>query len=144
MNHLAALLNVISDIDIPTKLSHEIFESYLGQYFQLVGLNDDMRVSEQDFEHMQEIAFALGLSEKEFEKIMTEEEKEEEKKEKEENKEEEKEKKVKNKKEDDESSKDQNDTYEDSEEKANETDMTNHINRWFGGGENRNNSNFLF
>ena len=76
MNHLAALLNVITDIDIPKKLSHEIFESYLGQFFQLVGDKDDMKVSDQDFEHMQEIAFALGISEKEFEKIMTEEEEE--------------------------------------------------------------------
>ena len=142
MNHLAALLNVISDIDIPTKLSHEIFESYLGQYFQLVGANDDMKVSEQDFEHMQEIAFALGISEKEFEKIMTEEEeekKEEPKKEKEEIK-----AKKKTKEEDEELPETHDDVYEKPEEKADETDMTNHINRWFGGGENRNNSNFLF
>ena len=140
MNHLAALLNVITDIDIPKKLSHEIFESYLGQYFQLVGANNDMKVSEQDFEHMQEIAFALGISEKEFEKIMTEEE--EEKKE-EETKEEPKTKK-KAKEEDEELPDAHDDIYEKPEEKADETDMTNHINRWFGGGENRNNSNFLF
>ena len=140
MNHLAALLNVITDIDIPKKLSHEIFESYLGQYFQLVGANNDMKVSEQDFEHMQEIAFALGISEKEFEKIMTEEEEE---KKGEEKKEEPKTKK-KAKEEDEELPDAHDDIYEKPEEKADETDMTNHINRWFGGGENRNNSNFLF
>ena len=141
MNHLAALLNVITDINIPKKLSHEIFESYLGQYFQLVGANDDMKVSDQDFEHMQEIAFALGISEKEFEKIMTEEE--EEKKE-EETKEEPKTKK-KAKEEDEELPDAHDDIYEKPEEKADETDMTNHINRWFGGGkDNRNNTNFLF
>ena len=126
MNHLAALLNVISDIDIPTKLSHEIFESYLGQYFQLVGANDDMKVSEQDFEHMQEIAFALGISEKEFEKIMTEEETEE--------KEETKSKKTTKaekdeKEEDDDLPEVHDDMFENPEEKADETDMTNHINR---------------
>ena len=140
MNHLAALLNVITDIDIPKKLSHEIFESYLGQYFQLVGANNDMKVSEQDFEHMQEIAFALGISEKEFEKIMTEEEEE---KKGEEKKEEPKTKK-KAKEEDEELPDAHDDIYEKPEEKADETDMTNHINRWFGGGEKRNNTNFLF
>ena len=140
MNHLAALLNVLSDIDIPNKLSHEIFESYLGQYFQLVGANNDMKVSDQDFEYMQEVAFALGISEKEFEKIMTEEE--EEKKE-EETKEEPKTKK-KAKEEDEELPDAHDDIYEKPEEKADETDMTNHINRWFGGGEKRNNTNFLF
>jgi len=132
MNHLAALLNVLSDIDIPTKLSHEIFESYLGQYFQLVEANDDMKVSDKDFEYMQEVAFSLGISEKEFEKIMTEEEKEKE----------EKEEKKETKREDELEVHD--DEFEKPEEKANETDMTNHINRWFGGGENRNNTNFLF
>ncbi len=142
MNHLAALLNVITDIDIPKKLSHEIFESYLGQYFQLVGANDDMKVSDQDFEHMQEIAFALGISEKEFEKIMTEEEDEKKEESKFENKKEAKDKKET--KEDDELPEVHDDIYEKPEEEANETDMTNHINRWFGGGENRNNSNFLF
>ena len=140
MNHLAALLNVIADIDIPKKLSHEIFESYLGQYFQLIGENNNMEVSDQDFGHMQEVAFALGISEKEFEKIMTEEE--EEKKE-EETKEEPKTKK-KAKEEDEELPDAHDDIYEKPEEKADEIDMTNHINRWFGGGENRNNSNFLF
>ena len=135
MNHLAALLNVISDIDIPTKLSHEIFESYLGQNFQLVGANDDMKVSDKDFEYMQEVAFSLGISEKEFEKIMTEEEKEKEEKE-------EKEEEKETKKEDE--PKVHDDEFEKPEEKADETDMTNHINRWFGGGENRNNTNFLF
>ena len=141
MNHLAALLNVITDIDIPKKLSHEIFESYLGQYFQLVGANDDMKVSDQDFEHMQEIAFALGISEKEFEKIMTEEE--EEKKEEPKTKDK-KETKAENEKENDELPEAHDDIYEKPEEKADETDMTNHINRWFGGGDNRNNTNFLF
>ena len=135
MNHLAALLNVLSDIDIPKKLSHEIFESYLGQYFQLIGENNNMEVSEQDFGHMQEVAFALGISEKEFEKIMTEEE--------EEKKEEEK-KEVSDKKETDELPETQNHTDKKPEEKADETDMTNHINRWFGGENNRNNTNFLF
>ena len=130
MNHLAALLNVITDIDIPKKLSHEIFESYLGQYFQLVGANNDMKVSEQDFEHMQEIAFALGISEKEFEKIMTEEEEEK--------------KEVKDKKETNELPETHDHADEEPEEKADEIDMTNHINRWFGGGDNRNNTNFLF
>ena len=137
MNHLAALLNVLSDIDIPNKLSHEIFESYLGQYFQLIGENNNMEVSEQDFGHMQEVAFALGISEKEFEKIMTEEE-EEEKKEESETKD-----KKEAKKETEEPPEAHNDTQEKPEEKADETDMTNHINRWFGG-DNRNNSNFLF
>ena len=141
MNHLAALLNVISDIDIPTKLSHEIFESYLGQFFQLVGDKNDMKVSEQDFEHMQEIAFALGISEKEFEKIMTEEGETEEK-------EETKSKKTTKakkdeKEEDDDLPEVHDDVFEKPEEKADETDMTNHINRWFGG-DNRNNTNFLF
>ena len=136
MNHLAALLNVISDIDIPTKLSHEIFESYLGQFFQLVGDKNDMKVSEQDFEHMQEIAFALGISEKEFEKIMTEEEKEEKKESKEKDK-------KKEEKDDDDLPEVHDDVFEQPEEKADETDMTNHINRWFGG-DNRNNTNFLF
>ena len=134
MNHLAALLNVLSDIDIPNKLSHEIFESYLGQYFQLVGANNDMKVSDQDFEYMQEVAFALGISEKEFEKIMTEEEEE---------KEEEK-KEVKDKKETNELPETHDHADEEPEEKADETDMTNHINRWFGGENNRNNTNFLF
>jgi len=139
MNHLAALLNVISDIDIPTKLSHEIFESYLGQFFQLVGDKNDMKVSEEDFEHMQEIAFALGISEKEFEKIMTEEEEE-----KKEDKKEPKEKdKKKEEKDDDDLPEVHDDVLEQPEEKADETDMTNHINRWFGG-DNRNNTNFLF
>ena len=128
MNHLAALLNVLSDIDIPNKLSHEIFEAYLGQFFQLVGDKDNMKVSEQDFEHMQEIAFALGISEKEFEKIMTEEEEEEE--EKKEAKKEEDELEV------------HDDAFEKSEE-ADETEMTGYINRWIGG-DNRNNTNFLF
>ena len=132
MNHLAALLNVISDIDIPKKLSHEIFESYLGQFFQLVGDKNDMKVSEQDFEHMQEIAFALGISEKEFEKIMTEEEEEEEEK--------------KEKKETKKENEDELEVYDDdteNSEEADETEMTGYINRWIGG-ENRNNSNFLF
>ena len=142
MNHLAALLNVLSDIDIPTKLSHEIFESYLGQYFQLIGENNNMEVSEQDFGHMQEVAFALGISEKEFEKIMTEEGETEEK-------EETKSKKTTKakkdeKEEDDDLPEVHDDVFEKPEEKADETDMTNHINRWFGGGENRNNTNFLF
>ena len=132
MNHLAALLNVLSDIDIPNKLSHEIFESYLGQFFQLVGDKDDMKVSDQDFEHMQEIAFALGISEKEFEKIMTEEEEEEEEKEEQ-----------SKSKEQDQESEDLDDTYDASEEKADETEMTGYINRWIGG-DNRNNTNFLF
>ena len=123
MNHLAALLNVLSDIDIPKKLAHEVFESYLGQFFQLVGDKDNMKVSEQDFEHMQEIAFALGISEKEFEKIMTEEEEE--------------------KKENENKSETDSNDFEKPEEEADETDMTNHINRWFGG-DNRNNTNFLF
>ena len=130
MNHLAALLNVLSDIDIPNKLSHEIFESYLGQYFQLVGANNDMKVSDQDFEYMQEVAFALGISEKEFEKIMTEEEEEK--------------KEVKDKKETNELPETHDHADEEPEEKADEIDMTNHINRWFGGGDNRNNTNFLF
>jgi hypothetical protein len=140
MNHLAALLNVITDIDIPTKLSHEIFESYLGQFFQLVGDKDDMKVSDQDFEHMQEIAFALGISEKEFEKIMTEEEEEQ----KEETKEKDKKKNKKEEEQNDELPEAHDDIYEKPEEEANETDMTNHINRWFGGDNNRNNTNFLF
>ena len=140
MNHLAALLNVLSDIDIPTKLSHEIFESYLGQYFQLVGDKDDMKVSDQDFEHMQEIAFALGISEKEFEKIMTEEEEEQ----KEETKEKDKKKNKKEEEQNDELPEIHDDIYEKPEEEANETDMTNHINQWFGGDNNRNNTNFLF
>ena len=135
MNHLAALLNVLSDIDIPTKLSHEIFESYLGQYFQLIGENNNMEVSEQDFGHMQEVAFALGISEKEFEKIMTEEEEEEEKKEESETKD-----KKETKKETEEPPEVHNDTQEKPEEKADEIDMTNHINRWFGGENNRNKS----
>ena len=139
MNHLAALLNVISDIDIPTKLSHEIFESYLGEFFQLVGTNDEMKVSDEDFEHMQEIAFALGISEKEFEKIMTEEEEEKDKKETKEKDEKEK------KKDDDELPEAHDDIYEKPEERANDTEMTGYINRWIGGtGEDRNNSNFLF
>ena len=141
MNHLAALLNVLSDIDIPTKLSHEIFESYLGQYFQLVEANDDMKVSDKDFEYMQEVAFSLGISEKEFEKIMTEEGETEEK-------EETKSKKTTKakkdeKEEDDDLPEVHDDVFEKPEEKADETDMTNHINRWFGG-DNRNNTNFLF
>ena len=140
MNHLAALLNVITDIDIPKKLSHEIFESYLGQFFQLVGDKDDMKVSDQDFEHMQEIAFALGISEKEFEKIMTEEEEEQ----KEETKEKDKKKNKKEEEQNDELPEAHDDIYEKPEEEANETDMTNHINRWFGGDNNRNNTNFLF
>ena len=140
MNHLAALLNVITDIDIPKKLSHEIFESYLGQFFQLVGDKDDMKVSDQDFEYMQEIAFALGISEKEFEKIMTEEEEEQ----KEETKEKDKKKNKKEEEQNDELPEAHDDIYEKPEEEANETDMTNHINRWFGGDNNRNNTNFLF
>ena len=75
MNHLAELLNVLSTMEIQKPLATQVFEAYLSDYFQLVEENNNKKVSEQDFETMQEVAHALGLNEDEFHSIMETDEK---------------------------------------------------------------------
>jgi len=75
MNHLAALLNVLTTMEIEKPLATQVFEAYLSDYFQLVEENSNKKISEQDFETMQEVAHALGLNEDEFHSIMETDEK---------------------------------------------------------------------
>lgn len=77
MKHLSALLNVLSEIEIGEEISKQIFESYLSEYFQLL-TEDNLKITEEDFDHMQQVAYSLGISEEDFEKMMTEESEEEE------------------------------------------------------------------
>lgn len=65
MNHFNALLNVLEIIEIEKETSKQILESYIVQFLQLAVSNGES-VSEEDFKNMQEVAVALGLSEKEF------------------------------------------------------------------------------
>ena len=74
MNHLAAVLNVMSMIDIEKGLQKHLFEQYLSDFFQLL---EEGKVSESDYETMQEIAHAIGLNENEFNEIMEEDSKKE-------------------------------------------------------------------
>lgn len=75
MNHLSALLNVMESIEIDKEMGIEIFEKYLSEFLQLT-FNDKTPIKDEDLDVMKEIAFALGLSEKEFEKIFDMEENE--------------------------------------------------------------------
>lgn len=80
MNHLAAVLNVMSMVDIEKDLQKHLFEQYLSDFFQLL---EEGKVSESDYETMQEIAHAIGLNENEFHEIMEEDSKKEDKSEEE-------------------------------------------------------------
>ncbi len=68
MHHLTALLNVLESLELDQKIRSEFFNHYLSEYFQLINVQEDSKspISDQDFETMQEIAHALGMSENEF------------------------------------------------------------------------------
>ena len=64
MNHVNALLNVLEILEVEKETAKKIFENYVAEFLQLAA--QDGNVSEEDYQVMQEVAMALGLSEKDF------------------------------------------------------------------------------
>lgn len=69
MTHFNALLNVLEIMEIDKDMAKEIFEHYVGEFLQL-SVSGDASVSEMDLRSMQEVAVALGLSEKDFKDVL--------------------------------------------------------------------------
>ncbi len=81
MSHFSAILNVLESVSFEKEMSKAFFENYLHEYLQL-SHEDQEPISEKDYETMQEVAAAVGISEEEFEQIVNEDEKPNEKEEK--------------------------------------------------------------
>jgi hypothetical protein len=80
MSHFSAILNVLESVSFEKEMSKAFFENYLHEYLQLSHSEQDP-ISETDYQTMQEVAAAVGISEQEFDQIVNEDDKPEEKEE---------------------------------------------------------------
>lgn len=65
MNHVNALLNVLEILEIDKETAKKMFDHYVTEFLQLA-VHENDSVTDEDYRFMQEVAMALGLSEKDF------------------------------------------------------------------------------